>query len=550
MKPRKILLFIVLVISLLTVISILFPADGITIGKVTLKFPKPEEILVRQSEDYQDPEEILKQWQLQQMDSLKNELMDTLSFYCQAMASPTKIYFPNDDYTYFDDLFTTLLSAKENQRTVRILHYGDSQIELDRISVNLRSFFQSNFGGGGPGMLPLFQSVATPTVYQSFSGNYTQYALYGDGSRNSKKDYGVMAKSFLISGNNLFSVSSPRNKDKTAARDSYSSVKVFCTPADTNFTVQLSSKSSKQKVSVKAHSKNAQLIACKLDTTTFSMNVNFSGQASIYGILVDNGYGVAVDNIAMRGSGGTFFTQMDDSLLTSYYKMLDVGMIILQYGGNAVPSLYNETSIDSYVKRIGDQIRFIKRVAPHTPILFIGPSDMSTRINGTLTTYKYLPTLIDKLKECVLSNGAAFWNLYEVMGGKNSMLAWVKKGWAGKDYVHFTPQGAHNIGEVLTQSLSIMYHFYDLRQHNPSIHFDDVWNKLIQQYSDSTKKGEALPPQPTTNKEHEYNHSRTVDTHKVVKQPLKTDTNTSDTEEEIQAADPASEDTTNPINAD
>jgi hypothetical protein len=143
--------------------------------------------------------------------------------------------------------------------------------------------------------------------------------------------------------------------------------------------------------------------------------------------------------------------------------MLNVGMIILQYGGNAVPGLSNEKSVDDYVVGICAQIKYLQRVVPNIPILFIGPADMLSVVDGELKTYRLLPYLVEKLSVEIPNIGAAFWNMYKVMGGANSMRAWVKKGWAGNDYVHFTSKGAHEIAQVLMQTFEVMYGDYELR---------------------------------------------------------------------------------------
>jgi hypothetical protein len=46
------------------------------------------------------------------------------------------------------------------------------------------------------------------------------------------------------------------------------------------------------------------------------------------------------------------------------------------------------------------------------------------------------------MRKATLDAGAAYWNLYAAMGGKNSMPSWVEKGLAGKDHIHFSNGGA------------------------------------------------------------------------------------------------------------
>jgi len=135
-------------------------------------------------------------------------------------------------------------------------------------------------------------------------------------------------------------------------------------------------------------------------------------------------------------------------------------MFILQFGGNAVPGLFGAKSVELYVSNIIAQIQYLQRVAPNIPILFIGPSDMLSIVDGELRTYRDLPFLVERLSTEIPNSGAAFWNMYQVMGGANSMRAWVRKGWAGNDYVHFTHKGANEIAHVLTQTFEMLFERY------------------------------------------------------------------------------------------
>jgi hypothetical protein len=82
---------------------------------------------------------------------------------------------------------------------------------------------------------------------------------------------------------------------------------------------------------------------------------------------------------------------------------------------------------------------------------------------GTITTYSVLPEVVKTLREAANESGAAFWNMYDVMGGKGSMTKWVNSGLAGSDYVHFTPAGAKKMAHMLYETLQFYYKFYRFR---------------------------------------------------------------------------------------
>jgi lysophospholipase L1-like esterase len=80
---------------------------------------------------------------------------------------------------------------------------------------------------------------------------------------------------------------------------------------------------------------------------------------------------------------------------------------------------------------------------------------MSTRINGEYASYPNIPLIRNAMRNAAFKTGVAFWDLYEAMGGQNSMVSWVneKPSLAAKDFTHFNPQGARYVGEMIYEAL-------------------------------------------------------------------------------------------------
>jgi lysophospholipase L1-like esterase len=200
-------------------------------------------------------------------------------------------------------------------------------------------------------------------------------------------------------------------------------------------------------------------------------SLQLKGSAEIYGVATDGKAGVTVDNIPLRGSTGTILTRIPQDLMKASYELDDTRLIILQFGGNFVPSARSAKSISYYMDKVRDQIAYFQEVAPEARILFIGPSDMGSFSGGERGgTFYRLPEVVDSLKATTLRCGAAYWDLYRMMGGHNSMVQWVRHQppYAGPDYIHFTTTGARLVGETLSRSLLTYYDFYDLRKTLPA----------------------------------------------------------------------------------
>ncbi|MDR2684492.1 MAG: hypothetical protein LBB53_03815, partial [Prevotellaceae bacterium] len=86
------------------------------------------------------------------------------------------------------------------------------------------------------------------------------------------------------------------------------------------------------------------------------------------------------------------------------------------------------------------------------------------KIKGKLQTYPLLPEMVEAMKSTANRCGAAFWDMYSVMGGQNSMLDWVKEkpALAAPDYIHFTPKGADKIAEMLLDAFMNYYEWWKM----------------------------------------------------------------------------------------
>jgi lysophospholipase L1-like esterase len=55
---------------------------------------------------------------------------------------------------------------------------------------------------------------------------------------------------------------------------------------------------------------------------------------------------------------------------------------------------------------------------------------------------------------------SAYWDLYEVMGGRNSIKSWERAGLAKRDKIHFTPAGYILNADLLFEAIKLSYGNY------------------------------------------------------------------------------------------
>ncbi|HOU72947.1 MAG TPA: hypothetical protein PLB85_06150, partial [Candidatus Syntrophosphaera sp.] len=67
-----------------------------------------------------------------------------------------------------------------------------------------------------------------------------------------------------------------------------------------------------------------------------------------------------------------------------------------------------------------------------------------------------IPILVQTQSQLAAETGSAFWNLYQAMGGYNSMIGYVNASprLAAKDYTHFTRAGADKLARMLHKVLT------------------------------------------------------------------------------------------------
>ena len=451
------LLFMASVLLGLGCISVFFPSKGVLLlNSTTITFPSLSEVLATDTEESKsqstnESEPKAKELSPEELLALREKAIQNDSAYVDFMTNdPARVYMPSDNY--LDPFFNALQTAKDT--SVRVMHYGDSQIEMDRISSYLREQWQTDFGGSGVGFMPAVQTVATTTINQTISPTLQQQLSYGDPSLRSREgNYGPMARSAIINGNATFTcrklssdkAPSHAGKFTTITVMAKGDVTAVCHAADSTIKMTNTSKSDAFKI-----------LTAKFKNKAESTTLNISGKGFIYGISADGGKGVMVDNVPMRGCSGTNFGNIREADLKAYYDNFNVGLIILQYGGNAVPYLGSDKKISVFKNQIKNTIALFKRISPNSRILFIGPSDMATKKGGVPHTYECLPQVVDSLRSAAIESKVAFWDLYASMGGEGSMVKWVETGLAGGDYLHFSQKGAQKAAELLYNTLNFI----------------------------------------------------------------------------------------------
>lgn len=393
----------------------------------------------------------------------------------KAELNSQRIEFEDNDASVLYNFFRRLENSRTTGKPLRIVHYGDSQIEGDRISGFIRERLQSRFGGGGPGLVPALKIYNQASVSHENTGNWYRYTIFGnvDKSVNHKR-YGAMCafSKFTPASDDTISLSevvtsTAKYNTKTSIYPSakkFQRVKIYYGSCDSSVSVQILNNNEIHSTHLLSVENYLNVKIIDFENAEDNVSLTFKGTKSpdIYGVSLEMPYGISVDNIAMRGGSGTIFNKMDRGVLSAMLKDLETELIIMQFGGNVLPYIKDEKACKDYGNWFYSQLTTLKAAKPGVAIIVIGPADMSIKKEDYFETYPFLEEVRNALKEAAFKAGAGFWDMYSAMGGRNSMPSWVAANppLASSDYVHFSPRGARIMAELFYEALNYEYENY------------------------------------------------------------------------------------------
>lgn len=336
------------------------------------------------------------------------------------------------------------LRAKKRKK-VRIAYFGDSMIEGDLITEDLRDSLQHLFGGEGVGFVPVTSVVAgfRTTITHTFSKDWKDYS------------YKQLPPGNILlgmSGHTFMPTSSSWIKYlpvKKRGLNKFDQVSVLYGPANAanisvnNKSYELSGHHAVNKLSL------------NLDSAR-QLTIKWAGgsAAPLYGVCFEGDTGVYVDNYSFRGISGVELGKLSSQLVQQMQSQHPYDLIVLHYGANVLwkPELTDYKWYGSPMKKVMDSLR---NDLANASFLVISTADKSYKKSGNYVTAPGVTALLKVQHDLAKMHGAAYWNLYAAMGGENSMTRWVEGDpvLANKDYTHFNRQGAARVGALLYKAM-------------------------------------------------------------------------------------------------
>lgn len=359
------------------------------------------------------------------------------------------------------DVFYAALDKSRGQlgRPVRIAFFGDSFVEGDILTADLRQALQQAYGGEGVG----YVDIASPfiqykgTVRHSATG-WTDHSIL----ERSKTYYDEAG----ISGRYA-------TAQYAGASVRYSGVSQYAGLA--SWSVATAYVSADDTLEVTAFINDTDTVALPLAGNGQVQALCWEGRISkirltaptsgfiAYGMALEGRSGVTVDNFSLRGCNGTALTNIPRQQLRQFARLRPYDLIVLQFGLNIAEK--DRTDYTAYTAQMRRVIEHLRTAYPHAAILVMSVGDRADRIDGELRTIPGVKALVRQQRQLAMESGVAFWNTYEAMGGEGSILRMASLGQAGKDYTHITRSGGKAVAQSLMRALQFGHEQYSRKTH-------------------------------------------------------------------------------------
>lgn len=347
-----------------------------------------------------------------------------------------------------DAIFTKLQRTKRGRDRVRVAWFGDSFTDADLVVCDLRDTLQSVFGGNGVGFVPITHEAAgyRRSVQLSSGGWFTSSVINRKGVRN----FGINGFSYRPDSANYVRFKASYKYKHTRKFDVFRLFYASQNQSD----VRLAFNDTLKRQLTLLPTSLPEMISVGM-TDMRKVKLNFSTQAGItvFGASLEDSTGFYIDNFSIKGNSGISLLAIPQQNLMKFDSLLNYDLIVLQFGLNAMTP--ESRKYTSYLQSLEKLVNRFKVAFPNTPILMLSVSDRSERRQGEFTTMKAVKRLVWAQEQFAATNKLLFWNLYQAMGGENSMTRFVHANppLAGKDYTHLNFDGGRIIGHSLARSL-------------------------------------------------------------------------------------------------
>ena len=357
-----------------------------------------------------------------------------------------------DSANTLNQFYQKLDSARMSNYKVRIAYFGDSFVEGDEMTDELRFQLQNLFGGNGIGFLPMYSNV---------NQLYTQINIKCNGWKDYNFRDNPLKLPLGISGHLFYPLGNSEVNYLPKANPLPSIVKLYTGKLTKDAVVYINSNGKDDVVGLNINSPiNETILSNNAPVKSIKIVTN-DEHIPFYGVSMEGLNGVYLDNYSFRGNTSVLNQQISTNVMNQLNSYLHYDLIIVHYGINAIE--HDKTEFNWFESSINSLIRNARKgFGKNVPILLVSTSDMGHKYGNKYLTEKGVPYLVATQRKIAQKNKVAFWNLYQSMGGENTMVNWVEGDTilACKDYTHLNTAGAKKVGDLFFNKLIASKKYY------------------------------------------------------------------------------------------
>lgn len=337
--------------------------------------------------------------------------------------------------------FEAFLSKLKTGQRVRIAVAGDSFTEGDIFTQDIREQLQKIYGGAGVGFVPITSQTADfrKSVVHKFNGWTTKSVL------NASGDYHLSGYLFVPSEGAWVHYQGTSYRENLS---SFSDAKLLFVNKGKTIVTAIVNDTTKIVFNPNSGD-HLQSISVTQNISTIKFIVNNVAGFTAYGAFLDGENGVSVDSYSIRSYSGAGLADMSAEIAQQWQDIIPYDLIILQYGLNVAND--GVTRYSQYGKRLYEVVNNLKKIMPNTAILIMSVSDRQNRADQTTLPAIYA---LERTQRAVAYEcDVAFWSTLYAMQNAGGVGAFVKKGWAAKDYTHLSAQGGRVVAKIFVNAL-------------------------------------------------------------------------------------------------
>jgi len=347
-----------------------------------------------------------------------------------------------EDYTENQVGLANLRQALAAGGTTRIAVIGDSYIEGDILTADIRETLQNRYGGRGVGYMPASSELTgfRQTIKQSCSG-WTRHEL----RKNARESMKTIQGEYFTAG--ASASSSYTGTRRRANLSSWDRTIVLAVATDGG-TVTLTTDGGTITEDIPAGDAVHAVVA---NGSTNTARLSASSGVEIVGVYLDGQRGISVDNMSLRGNSGITHRKLSVDRAAQMRPYVDYDLIVVEYGINALSS--QQTNYNGYKKLMKQTISRLRECYPKADILMMGIGDRGQKAGSEVHSIPTAENMIKAQRDAARETGVLFWDTRQAMGGYDAVVDWRDRGLINPDYIHLNAKGGSALGRLFTTAL-------------------------------------------------------------------------------------------------